>query len=590
MFSFFFLDLPDLKKGKESVKPKDLRLLPIISRPIYCRESALSIVSKYIENVSAHTKEDRQLVESNVMQSGKFHVLGASGMKGIGKTELLKNVCQGRRALYVTYNGGGAAGDYCLSPSEINEKYLDSFGRLLLASCDVPSSQTRNILFEESLELIDKVIPGAGPLVICVDEIGELEMQKSGLGVAVLSSIMKAMDKAQGRIIFIFCHILQSFLDRQITNSGRVVIPLPLPHVELAVVMKHLPPTILSACREHSGIHQLVLACSGHPRATFDALTQAFDAHLKGYSSENKIALSRARLNIIEICKFRSEAITIEILEKWFSDSPIDQVRDQWVMHGFLHLFPYESKKKETVEPVSFFSPLLLYHWANAHKESHWGYHICSAYEADLLVGMGSEKEMEHVMYHYEAILRLALKGTILTSLDKFFSTSNVGNALKKLLLVAPLAPYRAVSQVFEVENFSDHISILDLLRKGYIVVSKAYHENGIEYLSPWMSTDGSLYIAAVQCKFVKISCDNWVDIHLKIHKAMSWTAAHNIQWFPVIYATADLQFLQKNTFDSSVILIESDIFRFTSKFGILRLHTEKLGLHLAAKYPVLKN
>jgi hypothetical protein len=62
-----------------------------------------------------------------------------------------------------------------------------------------------------------------------------------------------------------------------------------------------------------------------------------------------------------------------------------------------------------------------------------------------------------------------------------------------------------------------------------------------------------------------------------------------NVEKFRVVYTSADQEFIQKRTYSGGVYFTEKDLFAFTNKLGILRLHTQKLGNALQLQYPVLK-
>jgi len=90
--------------------------------------------------------------KNDVYDGQKFSLLGPSGVKGIGKTELHKQICEkwvanalGKEAeaIYISYNGGGKAGDYCLDVETMKSLrkdgwgWIESVGHLLLVSCGV---------------------------------------------------------------------------------------------------------------------------------------------------------------------------------------------------------------------------------------------------------------------------------------------------------------------------------------------------------------------------------------------------------------------------------------------------------------------
>jgi hypothetical protein len=79
-------------------------------------------------------------------------MLGTSGVKGIGKTELQAQICakwakealgENAKALYVSYNGGGKAGAYCQEFSHMASPIIDSFRHLLLVSCGMEESDAK---------------------------------------------------------------------------------------------------------------------------------------------------------------------------------------------------------------------------------------------------------------------------------------------------------------------------------------------------------------------------------------------------------------------------------------------------------------
>ena len=99
---------------------------------------------------------------------------------------------------------------------------------------------------------------------------------------------------------------------------------------------------------------------------------------------------------------------------------------------------------------------------------------------------------------------------------------------------------------------------------------------------------EGELVVACVQCKFVKDKVPlSKVKEHMR--SAVKPLRTKKIGFFPVIYATPDQDdTIQESTYKDGVYFNEVGIFKFTSKLGILRLHTEKLGKSLQKEVPVL--
>ena len=120
-------------------------------------------------------------------------------------------------------------------------------------------------------------------------------------------------------------------------------------------------------------------------------------------------------------------------------------------------------------------------------------------------------------------------------------------------------------------------------------IVSQKQSEEGLEYLTPWRLNDaeGKLVVACVQCKFVKDKVP-WSKLKEHMHSAVKPLKEKKIGFLPVIYATPDQDTIQESTYNGGVYFNEVSIFKFTSKLGILRLHTEKLGKSLQKEVPVL--
>lgn len=136
------------KNLEELLRLENFKAPEIKPRPkseLFGRHTARNSVISYL---SGCVQEDPDYVDSN-----KFSMLGVSGVKGIGKTQLLYQITERwakaalgdkTRAVYVTYSGSGKARGYCCHPPLIRkyahddgEGFLDSVGHLLLVSCGV---------------------------------------------------------------------------------------------------------------------------------------------------------------------------------------------------------------------------------------------------------------------------------------------------------------------------------------------------------------------------------------------------------------------------------------------------------------------
>jgi hypothetical protein len=355
------------------------------------------------------------------------------------------------------------------------------------------------------------------------------------------------------------------------------VLPLPLlPLCDVLNPATHLIPQRIAAELSNAGVHQFVLLCGGNPRATMDGLTAAQSQILHATTT----SLAVAQHLVLAECKFALRELPETHINQWF--------RFGGGNDEFLETLRRNSVLLEPHEGVKYLFPLAVHSWAWGHHETATlGHHLHALYDADRGVGPDAEKKMEAIMYHYEAVLRKANEGTVF-SLQAFYQTEHVGKNFSDVRVTAPV-PER-VTLVEELDDFSDVDRVLHALDQGFIVVSKAHSELGIEYMAPFRDAETKeLIVACVQCKFVN-SKTEWADIRTKLETAMKPLKDRKRRCFPVVYTTADQRRFNSGTLDGvdGLYFIEKDIFRFTNKLGILRLHTQKLGRALAKDYPFL--
>ena len=299
---------------------------------------------------------------------------------------------------------------------------------------------------------------------------------------------------------------------------------------------------------------------------------------------ENEVttaAIIKARRDVICNCKFNLDYLDENILRAWFGVNQVPlppELRRDLLEKGILH---------SVTDKVEFLFPLLLQHWAERYqKSSAYGYHLNQLFDADQIVGKDTEKFMEAIMYHYEAVLRLSLRGSSFT-LASFYKSKHVGAEFKDVEVTARV-PAAAPQLVKRVENFTDLELILGFLETGFLVVSDVHGEKGIEYLVPFRTLKECLLVACVQCKFVKEKTD-WAKIDTTMADAVTLFDSKNIAHFPVVYTTVDQASIRKATFQKGVYFTETDLFEFTSRLGLLRLHTQKLGSVLGNVHPMLQ-
>ncbi|CAE7570495.1 unnamed protein product [Symbiodinium microadriaticum] len=580
----------------QKIESKEWRLPqnPDVS-PLFNREKELEQVKNYITNPFDFANKD-----------GLFNLLGTSGMKGIGKTQLLLNSLElvknvsNTKAIYFTFNRQGDLKDRFHESFSKGNRYDTAFGHALLTACGASLAAVEACDFDKCLDVIRGLVCAdvAERLVIFIDELGLLDAyEKEPVVVPLLQSLMRQMDKQKGKLVFVFSHLLEEMLKRGATDaSGRKIDGIPL--VALATDIWRTNPDFsewAEAARKHSGIHQLLLSCAGHPRCLFEGLKVVED--LCKSPPQTATALDRARQQVINECKFDGMEYTLEenMLMRWFS--PLEQMNETALDRAGLLVRVKTGLGKET---ASFLHPLVLSWWAQKNKKSsRLATHLCHAYEFDAELAEGSEKRMEGLMFHYEAVLRIALEGKPI-ALNKFYTTDYIGMKFKTMPVLVAAPPTGGRKMVEFVKDFVEIDAVIKLLEEGVTVVSQKQSEEGVEYLTPWQLNDaeGKLVVACVQCKFVNDKVP-WSNVKKHMHSAVGALKTKKIEFFPVIYATPDQGAIQESTYNDGAIqestyndgvyFNEVSIFKFTSKLGILRLHTEKLGKSLQKEVPVLK-
>jgi hypothetical protein len=104
---------------------------------------------------------------------------------------------------------------------------------------------------------------------------------------------------------------------------------------------------------------------------------------------------------------------------------------------GFIQTMK-RSDEKETVE---FPFTLLVQDWATRHgQDIRMAYHLQQIYAADSILGLKSEKWMELVICHYEAVLRIAQEKQQF-QLCSYYPTPYIMPSLKKKNGSLPLSP-----------------------------------------------------------------------------------------------------------------------------------------------------
>ena len=530
------------------------------------RQNAIDIMKDYIA---------QSIEGTNRGKDGKFPLLGSSGMKGIGKTTILwcglrSLLPDGAKGVYLTFNGGGGEfADAFFSSIAAKIAPIEAVGHALLAFAGVKLEIARLLEFDRCLQLFRLVLSLADKsVVLFIDEIGEFQDATN-----LLLRLMQKMDKRKGKLVYVFAHISQQFLNTCATGSGRKVIPLSLEALPIDVWKQDAD--LKASAQGHASIHQLLLQCCGHPRSLFDGVKEEIRRYPTLLTNPTETALIEARQHIIDTCKFNSfaDAYLQSIIPEWFSIFGMTpELRGQLLRDGLL----LEVKE---IKETCFLPPLVLYHYAKTYaKNVSLCFHLQQAYAHDAVLGDGAEKKMEGLLYHYEAVLRKAVEGKTFT-LKQFYRSKHCGERFENLRVKNPVP--EQTDLVERLPDFQDKKRVLGKLKQGFIVVSDL--QNGT-------AEDNKLIVACVQCKFVeKSENSSWSEIQTKMSTATDWLKNRKIQRFPVIYTTADQSYMQRQSYEDGIYFIEDDIFEFTKKLGVLRLHTQKLGEKVQQKHPYLQ-
>mmetsp|Transcript_37094 Transcript_37094/g.80616 ORF Transcript_37094/g.80616 Transcript_37094/m.80616 type:complete len:687 (-) Transcript_37094:12-2072(-) len=575
-------------EAPSSVQIPELKICSIYRVKAFVdRKTMLDKVQEYLQQIPSKYKED-----------GKLPMLGCSGMKGIGKTAMLVQIAEkvapqmGKKGLYMTFNGGPGLTNIfhrALKHKSASKALADAFAAALLVRCGYKKDDAYDAELKPTILWLQQKLccTNEDTLVICVDEIGDLQCQVQeptfNMPSATMSSVMNIANEFEGQVVFIFSHIKDSVLLTGASGSGRQVLSLQLPAL-LPGVWKELSPLHIwqNAASHHPGIHQLLLACCGHPRCLVDGLPAALHERPCLLTNPNEAALIEARNAIMRTCKFND--VTNDYMRgmvyRWFNHYEQDKMDlGEMDAKGLLLLLPDGTK---------LLNPLMLQFWAKNIKfqvPNAMQFHLSQIYDADAVLGPNTEKRMEALMFHYEAVLRVALAGEPF-SLTDFYRGGYVDSTLStKVTAILPSVG----NIVMNVDNFQGKEQVLGLLRQGWIVVSTDTSEPGVEFLSPYKEHGSDkLLVAAVQCKFVK-SKVTWKDVSQKLQVVKDSLESKNVQVLSVVYATPDQSTIQPKTYQDSVYFTERGLFDFTKRLGILRLHVMKLGTALKSQHEWLE-
>ncbi|CAJ1388713.1 unnamed protein product [Effrenium voratum] len=492
----------------------------------------------------------------------KCSMKATAGVKGIGKTRLLHEMCTtwlnetgAKVGLHVDFNGG--------SEWDASKGPENAFAQVLLQSAGMrpddaewcsavlPWKKVMRAL-QQKLGLSKEL------LVVGVDEVMQLE-QKCGTKPCCnfISTLMNTQDASlisgEFPVIFIWTALFESYMKERASQSGRKIATL--------ISLKALPPDSLdrvpqeirNAFEQTPGRRQLLRQLLGHPRLTFDALQDAFS--VCGVP-ETTFALAQFRMIMISFAKLdQGKSLQSDEVRQWYSPSAIiaTGVQDDLVSRGLVQAVQFGNSGHKSV-----LHPLILQSWAESHREP-LANQIKKMFEEDAVIEAAHEKKFETVMLHFDAAVRLALEQESCT-LEQLFPGANLKPESLRAVRVMPGLQYSG-DAVVELDSFDDVDEVMSSLEYGSIVVSQKRTEKGIEYLVPWTvprkdhrqllrslqptgpgdkDPNAHLLILGVQTKYVQEFVGKWPSVEDKAKKALAGLQANPkvLQALPVFYTT----------------------------------------------------
>ncbi|CAJ1359830.1 unnamed protein product, partial [Effrenium voratum] len=404
----------------------------------------------------------------------KCSMKATAGVKGIGKTRLLHEMCTtwlnetgAKVGLHVDFNGG--------SEWDASKGPENAFAQVLLQSAGMrpddaewcsavlPWKKVMRAL-QQKLGLSKEL------LVVGVDEVMQLE-QKCGTRPCCnfISTLMNTQDASlisgEFPVIFIWTALFESYMKERASQSGRKIATL--------ISLKALPPDSLdrvpqeirNAFEQTPGRRQLLRQLLGHPRLTFDALQDAFS--VCGVP-ETTFALAQFRMRMISFAKLdQGKSLQSDEVRQWYSPSAIiaTGVHDDLVSRGLVQAVQFGNSGDKSV-----LHPLILQSWAESHREP-LANQIKKMFEEDAVIEATHEKKFETVMLHFDAAVRLALEQESCTLEQLFPGASLKPESLREVLVLSGLQ--RRLKPVVELDSFEDVDEVMNCLEYGSIAVSR---------------------------------------------------------------------------------------------------------------------
>ena len=568
----------DWSKAEIQIKPFEFR------EPFLERERSIKVFETYKNEFFSGKREGMLCwTEEKDVNDRKSRLLTTIGIPGSGKTTFVKNMAakvteEGFLAVFVSYNEGCEPIDLTNDP----RMHTTLFAAQLLSCNGLESEYAEanapkvNTIIKRLLELN----PGCKGIIIFIDEL--IQIARDAKAVKRLKSLnsklMGIQDSSKDNfgkgVMFVYTALTDVFTDNMMpTGSERPISKIPLYNLNWGNAEAAIPAERMHIIKKSKLLYQIFLSCAGHPRllATLGGMKSA---HLRKVKSD--VAGSSVRMELIsDLCstaKLKNiDAVLNKTALRWFGSNIQGTEISEMEQAGIIQ------KIGSPQNPRRFLVPLLFYRWdprgnvCNVLLKNH----LEHLYSADASLRTYHEKDMEGVMMHFECVRKVALGNNTRVRLGYFFKGALICEKLRRIEIQIKFKK-KAKILVREVDKLNDD-DVLSKLKDGYTVTSRNPTELGAERLVPFFRTDGSLYVALMQDKFVQKDVTSWAVAkkNLDQSSAVKHLTENNVDYFYVFNTTIDQHTVQKETLKGCVIFTETGLMDYTIKLGPLRLHTE---------------
>ena len=548
-------------------------------------------------------------------ERSKTRVLAITGVKGCGKTRLMKHLAGyaedrpgekekenrnhgftqhlaqkkqpgpiessgvGGKAVVVSLNEAARI-DHMVGKR--GRELSRSFGVLLLAYNKVPleiaelvaSFDEAILLVRESLEL-----SATEPLTVLVDEIIMLKDLSLNEGkdwqvTELVTYLKKYQDETitenMPPVLFVFSSMTEQYMTACATASGRVVDTVNLECLsDDSATLSLLPDDVRKCINKHGALQALYKSLGGHPRAITEGLALIPVDELERAVDSPSVYRDVQR-NIITVCKLNLISPLMPTLHKqiplWMSfnfDAECNREhKERMRLLGYL-------QRKDGTEVLM---PLLLRYYALSWGDAPLKAALRGCYDADSDLWKGdNEKRAESLMVHWEMVLKLAnLDGA---KRGVFFAGAQAKDpAFLDDVLTWPRPP-----AVKNVESFAS-IALSDL-KAGTTLVSENAKGAGVQYVTTFDYKKGEnkkeQEAALVQVKFGVEKGPAWGNIQDNMQDSPARKAIDELQvaCSYIVYTTYANGPPMDQRSERFLYFNHAGLKEYTAKLGPLKLH-----------------